>query len=112
MAVKSQGGDIQFQDEIQFLSRDEEDYPQLMRLCLDFDFHVHTIVDNTSQANRRYVVTYKSLNDQRSSAITPPFSSLVALERYTNDNIIDILHDTLFNTEVFSADVFDGDVSS
>lgn len=97
MAVRSQDGTIINGNEINFLGTDEATYPQLTRLYLDFDFRVLAVPD-ASRASRGYLVTYKGYNASDALAITPLFASLAELETYTNDNIIEILHDTLFES--------------
>ena len=58
--------------EIQFLSRDELDYPQLMRLCLDFDFRVLGIHnDSQSAGNTRYLISDKYYRDHDLNPIVP-----------------------------------------
>jgi hypothetical protein len=95
MAVLSQQGKQLSGREIHFLSRDELDYPQLTRLCLDFDFRVLGVSSESPQPETRYLISDKHYRDQDLSPITPLFDSLAELERYTNAHIIDILHDTL-----------------
>jgi len=97
MAVRSQDGTIINGNEINFLGPDEATYPQLTRLYLDFDFRVLAVPD-ANQPDCRYLVSYKSYNATDGLAITPLFDSLTELETYTNDHIIDILHETLFES--------------
>lgn len=91
-------GDVISGSEIRFLSKDEETYPQLTRLSLDFDFRILTIASSDSAIKKQYLITYRDSRDVHTTAITPAFESLPDLEEYTNDNIIEILHDTLFAT--------------
>ncbi len=97
MAVLNEKGRQLNGREVQFLSRDELDYPQLMRLCLDFDFRVLGVLnEGQDQRNTRYLISDKHYRDHDLNPITPLFDSLEELEHYTNAHIIDILHDTLF----------------
>ena len=96
MAVVSQEGKQLSGREIQFLSRDEVVYPQLTRLCLDFDFRVLGIDADSSHAKAtQYLISEKHYRSQDLNPITPLFDSLAELEQYTNTHIIDILHDML-----------------
>ena len=97
MAVLSQHGKKLSGTEIHFLSRDEVDYPQLTRLCLDFDFRVLGIAPAHAQASTQYLISEKHYRDQDLNPITPLFDSLAELEHYTNAHIIDILYATLFD---------------
>jgi len=97
MAVLYQHGQKLSGTEIQFLSRDELDYPQLTRLCLDFDFRVLGVPSTHPQHNTQYLISEKHYREQDLNPITPLFDSLAELERYTNAHIIDILYDTLFD---------------
>lgn len=100
MAVLSQHGKRLSGREVQFLSRDELDYPQLTRLCLDFDFRVLGVPADTADDSTQYLISESHYRRQDLNPITPLFDSLAELERYTNAHIIDILHDTLFDDEV------------
>ena len=95
MAVHYQQGKQVNGKEIQFLSRDEVDYPQLMRLCLDFNFRVLG-VNSTEHRKTQYLISNREYRSQELNPITPLFDSLTELEHYTNAHIIDILSDTLF----------------
>ena len=107
MAVLNDQGKQLNSKEVQFLSRDEHDYPQLMRLCLDFDFRVLGVNANSAT---QYLISDKHYRDQDLNPITPLFNSLAELEHYTNAHIIDILHDTLF-TEAENAEIDGADTS-
>ncbi len=96
MAVLSQHGQTLDGTEIQFISRDEQDYPQLTRLCIDFDFRVLGVNPNPSADQTQYLISDKHYREQDLAPITPLFDSLAELERYTNAHIIDILQDSLF----------------
>ena len=96
MAVLSQHGQTLDGTEIHFISRDELDYPQLTRLCIDFDFRVLGVTPHSNNEQTQYLISDKHYRDQDLSPITPLFDSLAELERYTNAHIIDILHDSLF----------------
>lgn len=82
--------------QINFLSRDEETYPQLTRLYLDFNFRVLAIASAKAGVDKQYLISYRNTHDIHSTAVSPAFDSLPDLEEYTNDNIIEILHETLF----------------
>jgi len=119
MPIILQNGNIVCGTEVSFLDRDEANYPQLMRLHLDFDFRVLSLSNpahggdqvqgnplpallNTAAANEpalksseqsaRYLVTFNTHRDKDVPTITPVFSSLPELESYANDNIVDILN--------------------
>ena len=63
MAVLSHHGQKLSGTEIHFLSRDEQEYPQLTRLCLDFDFRVLGVPSDHSQANTQYLISDKYHRD-------------------------------------------------
>ena len=96
MTVLSQYGKPLTGTEIHFLNRDEVDYPQLTRLCLDFDFRVLGVSPSPATQSTQYFVSDKHYRNQDLAPVTPLFDSLAELEHYTNANIIDILHDALF----------------
>ena len=61
-----------------------------MRLCMDFSFRV---IDDNRQFHLR------ADDALGSGAITPGFDTLDGLERYVHANMVDILHNFLFQTE-------------
>lgn len=89
--------------EIRFLSREESNYPILMRLCMDFEFRVVQLqrrLDSelTEHALSEAQTFVLAPEDYRTSAatITPELETLEKLEEYVKQNQIDILHDYLF----------------
>ena len=98
MAVLSHEGRNIRGDEVNFLSSDEQTYPQLTRLYLDFDFHVvHvTHIEEKPTLLDRYLVTYRNMTAREEQVITPQFDSLVELEQYIDDHILEILQNTVF----------------
>ncbi|MCW8195021.1 hypothetical protein F6455_09505 [Proteobacteria bacterium 005FR1] len=97
MPVISRDGEVLSGHEIGFLSTDEDLYPQLTRLFFDFNFRVVAIPAGENSSSSQYLVTFGNVGEDSLSAITPAFASLDELESYTNENIIDILHQTLFS---------------
>lgn len=95
MTVRLPNGKVLNGTEITFLGEDEACYPQLLRLNLDFDFRVLAI-ENFKEGGKQYMVTYKSGGASEATPVTPLLGSLSDLEDYTNEHIIEILHDTLF----------------
>jgi len=89
--------------ELRFHNRQESIYPNLMRLCLDFNFKVLQLLfsapDSAAAPVKVVVMTYADYSGDPSSAITPAFSDLEQLERYVLDNQVDILHDYLFGLD-------------
>ena len=87
-------------DIINFLSSDELSYPQLTRLYLEFDFNVVEVthVEESPASSRRYVLAYKGENAMDSRVVTPEFESLHTLETYIEENVLDILQRTVFET--------------
>jgi len=107
MAVLNEEGRQLNGREVHFLSRDELDYPQLTRLCLDFDFRVLGVYSLTTESKpnaTRYLISDRHYRDHDLNPITPLFDSLAELERYTNAHIIDILHDTLSSDAEFEGE--------
>ncbi len=84
--------------EIRFLDRQESNYPNLMRLCLDFDFVVIQLLHNTRvvAASKSFVLSTKDYRTSPTAAITPGFANLEQLESYVTHHQVDILHDYLF----------------
>lgn len=96
MSAISREGEVIGGRQINFLIRDEETYPQLTRLYLDFDFRVLAIASAKTGIEKRYLISYRNSHDMHTTAVSPAFDSLPDLEEYTDDNIIEILHETLF----------------
>lgn len=84
--------------EIRFLDRQTSNYPNLMRLCLDFDFCVVQLLHKTKvpAASKSFVLTTQDYRTTPSAAITPAFANLNQLEDYVTHHQVDILHDYLF----------------
>lgn len=84
--------------EIRFLDRQTSNYPNLMRLCLDFDFCVVQLMHKTKvpAASQSFLLTTKDYRTTASAAITPAFANLAQLENYVTHHQVDILHDYLF----------------
>lgn len=84
--------------EIRFLDRQSTNYPNLMRLCLDFDFCVLQLLhDSTVPAEGKpFVVATQDYRTTPTAAITPACTSLEQLEEYITHHLVDILHDYLF----------------
>lgn len=99
VVLRRDGGSISG-DVISFLSSDEFSYPQLTRLYLEFDFSVVQVthVDTKPTSAQRYVLAYKGENAEESKVVTPEFESLQALEVHIEENILDILQKTVFET--------------
>lgn len=95
MTAISRDGKIISGKELTFIAEDEEHYPQLTRLFLDFDFRVFAIGEINQ--NDRFLVTYRNFHDHHAAAVTPAFSTLAALEAHCDKHIIKILRDTLFS---------------
>ncbi|GAB1267998.1 hypothetical protein NBRC116493_12510 [Aurantivibrio infirmus] len=104
MSIILQDGNIVCGKEVSFLNRDEVEYPQLMRLQLDFDFRVLSLTAMNVSANAannssesptpkgQYLITFNTYRQQDVPTITPVFPSLPELEQYANENIVDILN--------------------
>jgi len=89
--------------EIRFISREESNYPILMRLCMDFDFRVLQLqrrldTDRAEQALSEAQGFVLVPEDYRTSAttITSEQETLEKLEDYVKQHQVDILHDYLF----------------
>lgn len=93
--------------EIRFINRQESNYPNLMRLCLDFDLCVLQLQHRTySHISLRFVptapefiLTSNDYHTQGISAMTPCCASLQELETYAHQHQVDILHDYLFGSD-------------
>ncbi|GAB1256109.1 hypothetical protein NBRC116494_06110 [Aurantivibrio plasticivorans] len=92
------GKELRLRRQVHFLSRDEAEYPQLTRLCLDFDFHV-LLVDNFAEPNIQQYILSRTAPQVAINPITPAFPSLQSLERYTNAKVLDILKQTVFSSD-------------
>lgn len=97
--------------EIRFLDRQESNYPNLMRMCMDFDLCVLQLQLRTySHITNRYlpsahafVLTTKDYRSHNAAAITPTCDSMRALEEHVTAHQVDILHDYLFGFDDESA---------
>lgn len=99
--------------EIRFLSREESNYPNLMRLCLDFDFRVLQLLHKTPvpTANKSFVLVTRDYRLTPTAAISPAFAELGQLEQYVHRHQVDILHDYLFgfvDEDILSGQNFSG----
>lgn len=89
--------------ELQFLSREESNFPHLQRLVLDFKLRVLECLAQSPDLNRRYLLAgdyFTTGND----SITPTFSSLTELNAYVGEHMVDILHDYLFGVDETAVD--------
>lgn len=84
--------------EIRFIDRQETNFPNLMRLCMDFDFCVLQLLHRTSvpAANKSFVLVTRDYRLTPTAAISPSFAELEQLETYVRTHQVDILHDYLF----------------
>ncbi|MGD8175945.1 hypothetical protein [Marinimicrobium sp. ARAG 43.8] len=84
--------------EIQFIDRQETNYPNLMRLCLDFDFCVLQLLHSTGvpTANTSFILATQDYRLTPTAAISPAFAQLDQLEAYVHLHQVDILHNYLF----------------
>ena len=84
--------------EIHLIDRQETNYPNLMRLCLDFDFCVLQLLHKTPvpTANKSFVLVTRDYRLTPTAAISPAFAELEQLETYVHLHQVDILHDYLF----------------
>lgn len=92
--------------EVRFMSRQETNYPILMRLTLDFDLRVLQLQRRTySHISLRYVPASPEFilgnADYREQliALSPGHASLKELEAYAQQHQVDILHDYLFGLD-------------
>lgn len=95
--------DVLGRREVRFTNRQESIYPNLMRFCLDFKFRVQQLLiqpDRDGDAPQTALMLMsQDEGDAHAEAITPAFDTLEQLERYVDDNQVDILHDYLFGLE-------------
>lgn len=84
--------------EIRFIGREETNFPNLMRMCMDFDFCVLQLLHRTPvpTANKSFVLVTRDYRLTATAAISPPFAQLEQLEAYVRLHQVDILHDYLF----------------
>lgn len=86
---------------------EDEQLPQLSRLCKDFGLHVLPWREKISHAEEvganGYCYRLATAKTEIPGKIddfqflTPPFKSMSELETYVFDNMVDILHDYLFS---------------
>lgn len=95
--------DLQGSREIRFLDRKESNYPNLMRLCMDFNFRVlqlqrkvYSHLTNRYLSDAQAFVLINSDYRTKAMAITPICDSIRKLEDYVTQHQVDILHDYLF----------------
>ena len=90
--------------EIRFIDRKESNYPNLMRMCMDFDFCVlqlqrkvySHITNRYLSDSQAFVLTTQDYRTNDTPAITPICETLDKLEEYVTRHQVDILHDYLF----------------
>jgi hypothetical protein len=76
-------------------------FPQLHRLCTDFGFAVIGINEN-SATPKRYVLCEVGLvkgGKHAPDKVTPEFTSLIQLEAYTSEHVVEIVQKYLFGDE-------------
>lgn len=100
-ALKQQ--DILGSREISFIDRKDSNYPQLMRLNLDFDLIILQIQRRAfSHISKRLLSTGNAFvitnRDYRNTGIifSPWCDTMLELEIFAKKNHVDILHDHLF----------------
>lgn len=93
--------------EMQFIDRQETNFPQLMRLCMDFDLCVLQLQRKAfSHISKRYLTidpVFVMANrgyHHNHSVYTPHCNSLQELESYARTHHVDILHAHLFNNAI------------
>lgn len=103
MAVISLDGDIVTGTEVKLLNTDSEQYPQLTRLFVDFDYRILKL-DGFDQS-AFLLVSSEYLSTVNTPAITPIKPTLADLETFTNDNILEILHEALYEPQEVKYDI-------
>ena len=95
--------DIRDSRQINFISREEPNFPQLMRFCMDFDFCVLELQRKSfSHISKRYLAVEPAFvlvnSNYRDNCITysPHCNTLLELEAYSCTHYVDILHTHLF----------------
>ena len=86
---------------------EDDQLPQLSRLCKDFGLHVLPWREKITNADQvgahgysyRLATTRTDLPAKLDDFqfLTPPFKTMAELETYVFDNMVDILHHYLFN---------------
>lgn len=89
--------------ELQFLSREESNFPHLQRLVLDFKLRVLECLAQSPDLSKRYLLAGDHFTTG-SDSITPTFYSLKELNTYVGEHMVDILHDYLFGVDETAAD--------
>ncbi len=77
--------------------------PQLHRLCTDFGFAVIGLSED-SATPKKYVLCEVGLvkgGKQAPDKVTPEFTSLVQLEEYTTEHVVEIVQKYLFGEDAF-----------
>jgi hypothetical protein len=99
--------DILGSREIRFIDRRETNYPQLMRLSMDFELLVLQIQRRAfSHISKRLLATGTAFvitnRDYRTSGLvySPWCDTLLDLEIFARKNHVDILHDHLFGGDI------------
>jgi hypothetical protein len=93
--------------DIRFQNRRDSQYPQLLRLCADFNFSVlqlqHKVFSHLTAkmvpGEFEFVLATQDEITQYWYSITPGLASLKMLDEYTKRHEIDILHMHLFGDE-------------
>lgn len=92
--------------EILFLNRQETNYPNLMRLCMDFEFQVlqlqpklNSVTADMQIPATAFVLSSGDYLSKQTTNITPVCKSIKELEEYVAAHQIDILHTHLFGNE-------------
>lgn len=93
--------------EINFIDRRETNYPQLMRLVMDFELVILQVQRRAfSHISKRLLATGNAFvitnRDYRSTGVvfSPWCDNLQDLEHFARENHVDILHDHLFNGDI------------
>lgn len=83
--------------EIQFLTREDTRFPNLMRVCADFNFRVlETLSLSDTTPQKSFVLVTDDYRQTDIQAIAPHCSTLKALDAHVEKHMTDILHDYLF----------------
>ncbi|WP_439133938.1 hypothetical protein [Pseudomaricurvus sp.] len=83
---------------VQFLNRQESLFPHLLRLSMDFSFHVLELLSNSPEKGKQYTLAADDFFNE-TNAVTPLFSSLHELNQHVGEQMVDILHDYLFGLQ-------------
>ena len=89
--IQNHAGDM----EVHIATRQESTFPHLSRLCTDFNFQV---VQSPTDSSQGFRLTIKEHDFERQ--ITPAFTDLELLESHVCNNLVDILHNYVFDSPV------------